>query len=99
MPVNSAGKAATNSTSVIRTAATMNRGLVRNCDQASVQNPPCDSSAITDSRVKGGVEQIDHEVGQQVNQHQHRDDCDHRRGLLAGDRLVERAPDAMDVED
>src|SRR5665647_1659587 len=56
-------------------------------------------SCITDPRVENGVEKVHEQIGEQVDDDQNGHERHDGRRFTAGDRLEERATDAVNVED
>src|SRR6478735_9021302 len=58
-----------------------------------------ESGVIADPRVKPGVQQVNEQVGEAVDQHQHGDNRDHRGAFAGQHGPVEAVADAGHVED
>src|SRR5215218_2592146 len=82
--------AATGVSSTAATKCSAERVVVRGVEK---------SLDIADPRVENGVEQVDQDVDDQVEQHHHGDEGDDRGPLAADDGVEEGVADAGDVED
>src|SRR3984957_1663982 len=99
-PVNNAGSTATTTTHPISTALMMNFGRRRSPRHVSRQKPtPAAVSAIANPGVQRRVQQVHRQVGDEVDEYEHRPERPHGRGFLARDGLVEDVADTVDVED
>src|SRR4051794_3618662 len=86
--------AADSSTESVAAMGVSSRSLTKwTCSACSVL------SDIADPRVQNGVEQVDEQARDDVDDHQHGDDRDDRRALASDDRLVQGTTDAGHVED
>src|SRR5271170_408671 len=99
-PVNNDGNTATTTTHAISPALMMNFGRRRSPCHLSRQKPtPATVSPIANPGVQRRVQQVHRQVGDEVDDYEHRHDRHHGRGFLTGYGLVEHAADTVDVED
>src|SRR5690348_8519893 len=92
--LNSEGNAASNTMTTTMTSAIQNTGLRRRSRQASAER-----LAMADPWIEQCVQQVHHEIGNEVDQDQQAHHGDHARSVFQLYALEQQVTDAGNVED